>query len=128
MGKILSAKECAELTLLHPGLGPRTFTLHEGATLADLLRAAGLAIHGPNIMIDGRPIEEAMVLKSGMVITVLPELPQAPSEGSWRDTVGMFADDPDFEAMVEAGRAIREADRKSTLEELDREDAAREDT
>jgi hypothetical protein len=40
----------------------------------------------------------------------------------------MFADDPTFEEMVAEGRAYREADRKATLEDMDREQAACEDT
>ena len=77
----------------------------------------------PNVLIDGRPIEDAVVLKQGMSITVLPERRRTSAKGSWRDTVGMFADDPTFEEMVAEGRAIREADRKATLEEMDREEA-----
>jgi hypothetical protein len=30
-----------------------------------------------------------------------------------RETIGMFADDPEFEEAFEAGRAIREADRQA---------------
>ena len=128
MGKTLKAIECTEVTLVQEGLGPRTFTMSEGATLGDLLRKAGAGIRSPNVMIDGRPIEEAMILKSGTVVTILPDVPQAPSKRSWLDTVGMFASDPDFEAMIEAGRAIREEDRRATLAEMDREDAHHEES
>jgi hypothetical protein len=96
-------------------------TLPEGATLADLLREAGAAIRSPNILIDGRPIEEVMVLKSGMRIAILPEPPQAPPEKDWRSTVGMFKDDPTFDEFIAECRAIREADRRATLEQLDAE-------
>jgi hypothetical protein len=128
MATALTAKQCVEVVLVRPDVGPQTFTLREGATLADLLRESGAAIGSPNVLIDGRPIEDAMTLKSGMSITILPERPEMPAKRSWRDTVGMFADDHDFEAMVEAGRAYREADRKSTLEEIDREEAAGKDS
>ena len=59
----------------------------------------------------------AIVLESGMLITIMPEPAGTPRMRSWLDTVGMFADDPDFEEMVEAGRAIREADRQAAREE-----------
>jgi hypothetical protein len=111
-----------EVTLLRPDLGSQTFTLPDGATLADLLREAGGGIQAKNILIDGRPLEEVLILNSGMAITVVPEPPPSPAKRSWRDTVGWFADDPDFQAMVDAGRAYREADRQATLEQLDRED------
>jgi hypothetical protein len=32
----------------------------------------------------------------------------------WRSTIGMFADDPFWDEVVEEGRKIREADRKRT--------------
>jgi hypothetical protein len=95
--------------------------LPEGATLADLLREAGAAICSPKLLIDGRPIEEAMTLGHGMTIAIVPEPPETPRKRSWLDTVGMFADDPDFEEAVAEGRAIREADRRASLGEFDRE-------
>jgi sulfur carrier protein ThiS len=114
-------KREAEVTLLRPDLGSQTFNLPEGATLADLLREAGGEIQAKNVLIDGRPVEEFVILNSGMAITVIPE-PLGQRKRSWLDTVGMFADDPDFEEAVAAGRAYREADRHATLEQLDRED------
>jgi hypothetical protein len=117
-----TAKQGTEVTLLRPDHGPQTFTLPEGATLADLLREAGGEIQAQNILIDGRPLEEFLILNSGMAITIVPEPPPGPRKRSWRDTVGMFADDADFQAMVDAGRAYREADRQAILEQLDRED------
>jgi hypothetical protein len=128
MGTALTAQQGVQVTLFSPDLGQRTFDLPEGATLADLLREAGVAIGSPNVLIDGRPIEDALVLKPGVSVTILPERPRMPAKGSWRDTVGMFADDPTFEEMVAEGRAYREADRKATLEEMDREKAARVDS
>jgi len=121
MATASTTKQCTEVVLLRPGVDPETFTLPESATLGDLLREAGAAARSPNILIDGRPIEEAMILKTGSTIMILPEPDPAPPTKDWRRTVGMFADDPDFEEMVQAGRAIREADRKATLEQLDAE-------
>jgi len=117
-----TAKRGVEVTLLRPDLGSQTFTLPEGATLADLLREAGGGIQAKNILIDGRPLEEFLILNPGMAVTVVPEPPPSPAKRSWQDTVGWFADDPTFEEMVAAGRAYREADRQATLEQLDRED------
>jgi len=117
-----TANRGVEVTLLRPDLGSQTFSLPEGATLADLLREAGGGIQAKNILIDGRPLEEFLILNSGMAITVIPEPLAGPGKRSWLDTVGIFADDPTFEEAVAAGRAYREADRQATLEQLDRED------
>jgi hypothetical protein len=81
------AKRGVEVTLLRPDLGPQTFTLPEGATLADLLREAGAGIQAKNILIDGRPLEEVLILNSGMAITVVPEPPPDPRTGLSRDDV-----------------------------------------
>jgi hypothetical protein len=121
MGKASTATRCTQVTLLRPDVGSQTIMLPEGATLADLLREAGAAIRSPNILIDGRPIEEIMILKAGMMITIQPEPPQAPREKDWRRTVGMFANDPTFDEFLAECRAIREADRKATLQQLDPE-------
>ena len=66
--------------------GPQTVTLPEGATLADLLRQVGAEARSLNFLIDGRYIEEALVLKSGMTITILPESLQGPAKKDWRRT------------------------------------------
>jgi hypothetical protein len=123
MSSATTVKPYTEVTLLRPEEGPQTFTLPEGATLGDLLRAAGAAVRSPNMLIDGRPIEEAMILRSGMMIAIVPEPPQTPRKPSWRDSVGIVQDTPAFRAMIAEGRAIREADRKATLEQLEAEQA-----
>ena len=38
---------------------------------------------------------------------------QQPSRSAWRDVVGMFADDPDIEALHQETARIREQDRTS---------------
>ncbi len=111
MSSATTAKPYTEVTLLRPEEGPQTFTLPEGATLADLLRAAGVAISSPSMLIDNRPIEEFVVLKSGMVISIVPESSKTPTKRSWRDSVGTVQDTPAFREMIAAGRAIREAER-----------------
>jgi len=82
-----TAKRGVEVTLLRPDLGSQTFTLPEGATLADLLREAGGGTQAKNILIDGRPLEEVLILNSGMAVTVVPEPPPGPRTGSSRDDV-----------------------------------------
>jgi sulfur carrier protein ThiS len=115
------AKPCTGVTLLGAGGGAQTITVPDGATLADLLRQAGVADRSPYLLIDGRFIEEALVLRSGMTITIMPEPSQARPGKDWRRTVGMRTDDLTFEEADAAGRAYREADRKATLEQLDAE-------
>jgi hypothetical protein len=128
MSTVSTEKETIEVRLLRTGQDLRTYTLPEGATLADLMREANTTYRSSNLLVDGRYLESAIVLKSGMLITILPDPAAAPLIRSWRDTVGMFADDPDFEDMVEAGRAIREADRQAAREEAAREEAVRDDS
>jgi sulfur carrier protein ThiS len=116
------AKPCMEVTLLGAAGGPQTVTLPEGATLADLLRQVGAEARSLNFLIEGRYIEEALVLKSGMTITILPESLQGQFPKDWRMTTGMSsADDADFDEWMAACRAIREEDRRVTLEQMDAE-------
>lgn len=122
MGTALTAKQCVQVTLLRPDVGQQIFKLAEGATLADLLRESGAAISSPNVLIDGYSIEDVLPLKSGMVITIVPQTSQTPSNGSWRETIGMFQDTPAFRAMIAEGRAIREADRAAAREAARLED------
>jgi len=116
------AKPCTEVTLLGVTGSPQTVTLPEGATLADLLRQVGAEARSLNFLIDGRYIEEALVLKSGMTITILPESLQGPYKKDSRRTIGMSrADDADFDEWMAACRAIRKEDRRVTLEQMDAE-------
>jgi len=41
-------------------------------------------------------------------------LQQQPARGAWRDVVGMFADDPQIEALHQEAARIREQDRISS--------------
>ena len=72
-----------EVTLVRPGIGTETVALPEGSTLADLLRQAGVKTRNSSIFIDGRELAEHLVLKNGMVITVVPQprTPQARGPG-----------------------------------------------
>lgn len=44
---------------------------------------------------------------------LLKMLPLSPPNGAWRQVVGMFADDPEIEAIHQSAREIREVDRMS---------------
>jgi hypothetical protein len=123
----MATNRTIEVTLYRTGADLQVFTMPEGASLADLLREAGVPPRESSLLINGRSIESVLTLESGMTVTILPEPPWVRIR-SWRDTVGMFADDPDFEEMVQAGHAIREADRRAAREEAEREEAAGEDS
>jgi sulfur carrier protein ThiS len=100
------------VTLLRPGIGTETIVLPEGSTLADLLRQAGVNPRSSSIFIDGRELAEHLVLKNGMVITVVPQAKNAASQESWRDLMGDFHDDPAFEEMMQAVQAARDAEKE----------------
>ncbi len=97
--------------LLRLGVGKSEFDMPVGSTLADLLRAAGVEADGQEILVDGRKLEEAVVLRPGMIVTLAPEPKSASPERSWRDSLGMFRDDPVFRELVEAVEASREAEK-----------------
>ncbi len=109
MGKASTKKRGMEVSLVRPIEGTRTFALPQGATLGDLFREAGTSLDGAKVLVDGRPIEDVYTLKSGTTITILP----APSNGSWRDSVGTVQDTAAFREMIAAGREIREAEREA---------------
>jgi sulfur carrier protein ThiS len=100
------------VTLIRDGVGKEVHNLPEGATLADLLREAQAAETPHVTRINGRSIEEYLVLQPDMVVTITPVISGPVTKHSWRETFGMFKDDPHFQEMVDAGRAIREAARK----------------
>jgi hypothetical protein len=119
MGKKPVTAKKNEITLIRDGVGREEYTLAKGATLADLLRAAQVAETPHVTTINGRSIEEFLVLQPGMVVTFTPVIRGPVTKHSWRETVGMFKDDPLFHEMVEAGRAIREADREAARKEAE---------
>ncbi len=111
------------VTLIRDGVGREEHTLPEGATLADLLREAQAAETPHVTTINGRSIEEFLVLQPGMIVTITPVISGPITKDSWRETVGMFKDDPHFQEMVDAGRAIREADREAAQKEAEDDEA-----
>jgi len=102
-------KNGVALTLIREGIGREDYTLREGATLADLLRQAQTQTKGAMIFIDGRSLEEYLVLKSGMIVSVVPGPRTAAADERWRETFGMFRDNEPFREMSEAVEASRKA-------------------
>lgn len=109
--------EGIHVVLLRLGVGMDEVALPPGATLADLLAFTEADIAGQDVFVDGRPLADAVVLKSGAVVTIVPRASNAVPTSSWRDTIGMFRDDPNFEAAAEAGRAYRESQREAVDDE-----------
>jgi hypothetical protein len=100
--------------LIRMGVGREEHVLPEGATLADLLRAARIEKDGHEILIDGRPIEEVLVLQPGMVVTLAPAPKEENSKPFWWDTVGMFRNDPTFPEFIERVNARRNQEREDS--------------
>ncbi len=123
MSTASTLEKCTEVTLLRSEGGSQIITLPEVATLGDLLRAAGIVSLSPNMLIDGRRLEETVILSPGTIITIGPEQARAPSHRDWRDSVGTVQDTPAFRAMIAEGRAIREADQEAPGNEPDEADA-----
>jgi hypothetical protein len=62
-----------------------------------------------------KPTLEERVTELERLVAQLLARPESNGLGApkdWRSTIGMFADDPIWEQIVEEGRKIREADRK----------------
>jgi hypothetical protein len=114
-----ATKEKGGVTLLRMGIGKEEFALPEGSTLGDLLRAARVDAATQTLFIDGKPLEESLVLRPGTIVSAVPRvvsaLPQAkeaaPREG-WSDVIGAFANNPEFDAMMEVVNAEREAEKE----------------
>lgn len=104
----------AGVTLLRPGVNAQEIELPEGATLADLLREARADASDQAIFIDGRPVEEWLVLQPGVVVSLVPRVRNETRPADWRETVGMFRGDPVFEEMMKAVQASREAEREAS--------------
>jgi hypothetical protein len=122
MATVSAENRSIDVTLIRPDADPTIFTLPEGATLVDLLRAAGAASCSPSLLIDGRPIEDVTILDSGMTITIEPEDGSRRSDGSWRSTVGMFSHPEFLRDVIAEGRAIREQDREAARNAAQQDD------
>jgi hypothetical protein len=106
-----STAERNGVTLIRTGVEREDFPLPEGATLGDLLRAAKVDPENQKILIDGKPMEDVLVLQPGTTITIVPRPKKESSPGSWREGIGMFQGDPVFLEMMEAVERSREAEK-----------------
>lgn len=111
MGAKPTTAEKIGVILIRMGIGREEVVLPEGATLADLLREARIEKDGQEILIDGRPIEDLLVLQPGMIVTLAPGKKDDKSKPSWWDSVGMFRDDPTFPEFIERVKARRDQER-----------------
>jgi hypothetical protein len=100
-----------EVILLRHGVGKQGFHLPAGATLGDLFRAADVNGASQEIFVDGKSVEELLVLEPGMVVSVVPRPERRPSVGSWREGLGMLSGDPVFLEVCEAVEKSREAEK-----------------
>jgi len=103
----------SRVTLLRMGVGKEEIELPEGATLADLVRLAGVRTDAQEIFIDGRTLLECLTLPPGAIVSVVPKPGNAAGAGDWRGAVGISRGDPLFEESVKAGRAYRDSQGES---------------
>lgn len=112
MGIKQKSEQAVTVTLLRPGVEAKNIDLPEGSTLADLLRQENVGTRSSSIAIDGKELAEHLVLRAGMVITVIPQAKSAASERSWRDFMGDFHNDPVFEEIMQAIEEERRAEKE----------------
>ena len=107
------ARTSTEEILVHfvrPGVCAHDYHLAEGTTLAELLRLSGVSTTNQAVFIDGIPPEEALPLRDGAVVTIVPRPRNAAGEEPWRASVPAFRDEDIAREYSEAMRARREAD------------------
>ncbi len=93
--------------LITPGVPVRDFHLSEGATLADLLRSSGVSTTDQKIFVGGIPIEEALTLSDGAVVTIVPQNKNGVGNEPWRGVISAFQDDALFEEYMAIIKAQR---------------------
>jgi sulfur carrier protein ThiS len=103
-----------EVTLIRPGIGAETMVVPEGSSLSELLRQADIETDQRAVFIDQKPISDHVVVKTGMVITIVPQPKNAAESRSWKHLVGNFHDDPAFEEMMQAVQAERDAEKEQS--------------
>jgi hypothetical protein len=96
--------------LVRPGVAARDYHLPEGATLADLLRCSESLTAGQGVLVDGVTPEEAMLLRDGAVVTIVPESGRADGAEPWRATIPAFQNEELYREYAEALQARREAE------------------
>jgi hypothetical protein len=118
VGATMSAKpataEKNAVSLIRMGVGREEHVWPEGATLADLLRAARIEKDGQVILIDGRSIDEVLVLQPGMIVPLSQARKEEISKSFWWDSDGMFRNDPTFPEFIERVNARRNREREDS--------------
>jgi hypothetical protein len=111
MGAKSKTEKKTTVILLRQGIGREEVHLPAGATLGDLFRAARLNRADQEILLDGKSVEDSLVLQPGAIISVNPWPRNDSAPGSWRQGLGMLQDDPTFHEVVEAVERSREAEK-----------------
>jgi hypothetical protein len=97
----LDGKPKNVVRLVRPGVGVRTYRLKEGATLADLLRRSAATATNQAIFVDGVLAEEAVPLRDGAVVMIVPQPRNAVVDEPWRATIPSFQDEALFRQYTE---------------------------
>jgi hypothetical protein len=101
--------------LVRPGVATRDYHLSEGATLADLVRLSGVSTTDQAVLVEGVPIEEALPLLDGAVVTIAPQSRNVVGIEPWRAAITAFQDD----ALFQEYRDILETRRHEMIPEED---------
>jgi sulfur carrier protein ThiS len=99
-----------QVHVVRPGVAARDYHLPEGATLADLLCRSGAPAAGQAVLVDGVTPEEALALRDGAVVTIVPQPGHAAGAEPWRATIPAFRDEDLFREYTEALEARRRAE------------------
>src|SRR6476469_672099 len=110
MSELKAATSGILVRLVRPGVGVRDYHLAPGATLSDLLRQSGATIAEQAIFIDGVAPEEALTLRDGAVISIVPRPRNSAGDEPWRAALPAFRDEAVFRDYTEALKDAREAD------------------
>ena len=99
-----------QVHLVRSGIAARDYHLPEGATLADLLRRSGAPSADQAVLVDGVTPEEALALRDGAVVSIVPRPGHAASDEPWRATIPAFRDEDLFREYAEALKARRSSE------------------
>lgn len=103
--------EKSGVILIRMGVGREEHALPEGATLAKVLQMTQVDTEGQSIYVDGKPLEEYVILQPGMIVTIVPRAKNATNKERWSETIGMFKDDPTFQEFVDRVQTRRDRER-----------------
>ncbi len=103
----LGAKPRNLVHLVQPGVGARTYGLHAGATLGELLQRSGVTTTGRTISVNGVMAEETVPLHHGAIVTIAPRAGNAAVNEPWRATIPSFQDEALFRQYTEISKARR---------------------